>query len=62
MSYVENLLSNYITGFQKLHVSQHWIIRMLEIFKSALDKNEFVFALFMDLSKDFDNINHNSKT
>ena len=33
MSYVENVLLSFITEFQKLHESQPWIIRMLEIAK-----------------------------
>ena len=31
---------------------------MLEKWKKALDKGEYVSALFMDLSKAFDTINH----
>ena len=56
MSYVTNLLSDYITGFRKSHGSQHCLVKMLEKWKSALD-NESVCALFMDLSKAFDTIN-----
>ena len=58
MSYVTNLLSDYITGFRKSHATQHCLVKMLENWKSALDKSEFVCALFMDLSKAFDTINH----
>ena len=58
MSYVTNLLSDYITGFRKSHGSQHCLVKMLENWKSALDKSESVCALFMDLSKAFDTINH----
>ena len=57
MSYVTNLLSDYITGFRKSHGSQHCLVKMLEN-KSALDKSESACALFMDLSKAFDTINH----
>ena len=57
MSYVTNLFSDYITGFQKSHGSQHCLIKMLENWKSALDKSKSVCALFMDLSKAFDTIN-----
>ena len=56
MSYVTNLLSDYITGFRKSHGSQHCLVKMLENWKSALN-NESVCALFMDLSKAFDTIN-----
>ena len=51
MSYVTNLLSDYITGFRKSHATQHCLVKMLENWKS-------VCALFMDLSKVFDTINH----
>ena len=47
MPYVENLLSNYITWFQKIHGNQHYLLRMLENWTSALDQNETVFALFV---------------
>ena len=57
MSYVTNLLSDYITGFRKSHGSQHCLVKMLGNWKSALD-NESVCALFMDLSEVFDTINH----
>ena len=58
MSYVTNLFSDYITGFRKSHGSQHCLVKMLENWKSALDKSKSVCALFMDLSKAFDTINH----
>ena len=58
MSYVTNLLSDYITGFRKPHGSQHYLVKMLENLKSALDKSESVCALSMDLSKALDTINH----
>ena len=54
MSYVTNLFSDYITGFRKSHGSQHCLVKMLENWKSAVDKSESVCALFMDLSKAHD--------
>ena len=53
------MLSDCITGFRKSHGSQHCLAKMLENWKSALDKSESVCALFMDLLKAFDTINHN---
>ena len=44
MYYVENLLSDYITGFRKLHRSQHCHLKMLQNRKNALDKNKSVCA------------------
>ena len=53
------MLSDYITGFWKSHESKHCLVKILENWKSALDKSESVCALFMDHSKAFDTINHN---
>ena len=47
-----------MTGFRKSRGSQHCLLKMLENWKSALDKSESVCALFMDLSKAFDTTNH----
>ena len=47
MSYVTNLLLDYITGFRKSHGSQHCLVKMLENWKSSLHKSESVCALFM---------------
>ena len=51
-------LAHYITGFRKLHGTQNSLVVMLEKWKRALDKREYISALFMDLSKAFDTINH----
>ena len=56
--YMENKLSKFITGFRKLHGTQHSMVTMLENWKKALDKKEYICVLFMDLSKAFDTINH----
>ena len=39
-------------------LTQHWFVTMLEKWKKAVGKGEYVSALFMDLSKAFDTINH----
>ena len=39
-------------------LTQHWFVNMLEKWKKAVGKGEYVSALFMDLSKAFDTINH----
>ena len=57
-SYMENKLSKYLTGFRKNHGTQHCLVTMLEKWKDVLDKGEYICALFMDLSKAFDTINH----
>ena len=45
-------------GFQELHGTQHSLIVMLEKWKKALDKKENMSAIFMDLSKAFNTIDH----
>ena len=53
-----NKLAHSITSFRKSHGTQNSLIVMLEQWKRALGKGEYVSALFMDLSKAFDRINH----
>ena len=55
---MENKISECITGFRKSHGTQHSLLVMLEKFKKALDREENISAIFMDLSKAFDTINH----
>ena len=57
-SYMEEKLSKFITGLQKAHGTQHFLITMLEKWKIVSDKGKYVCCLFMDLSKAFDTINH----
>ena len=45
-------------GFQKSHGTQHSSIVMPEKWKKALDKEENMSAIFMDLSKAFDTTDH----
>ena len=58
MNYMKDKLVHSITGFRKSHGRQNSLVVMLEKWKRALDKGEYVSALFMDLSKAFDTINH----
>ena len=55
---MENKISKYVKGFRKSHGTQHSLIVMLEKWKKELDKEENMSAIFMDLSKAFDAINH----
>ena len=55
---MEDKLSKCLTGFRKSHGTQHLLLTMLEKWKKAVDKGEYVSVLFMDLSKAFDTINH----
>ena len=44
---------------QKRINTQKALLRLVEKWKTSLDKNGLAAALLMDLSKAFDNINHN---
>ena len=57
-NFMENKISKCVTGFRKSHGTQHSLIAMLEKWKKALDEEENILAIFMDLSKAFDTINH----
>ena len=52
---MKDKLSKCLTGFRKSHGTQHLLVTMLEKQKKAVVKGEHVSALFMDLSKAFDN-------
>ena len=57
-TYMKDKLSKCLTGFRKSHGTQHLLVTMLEKWKKAVDNGEYVSALFLDLSKAFDTINH----
>lgn len=42
--YMNDLPSNYITGFLKLHGSQHYLLKVLENWKRALCKGHSISA------------------
>ena len=52
-SFMENKISKYVTGSRKSHDTQHGKMEKKELYKE-----ENVSAIFMDLSKAFDNIYH----
>ena len=51
-------ISNYVTGFRKSHGTQHSLVTILERWKKAIDKGEYISVMYIDLSKAFDTINH----
>ena len=55
---MENKISKSVTGFRKSHGTQHSLKVMLKKWKKALDKEENMSAIFMNLSKAFHTINH----
>ena len=57
-TYFEPYFSSFLTDFCKNYNSQHSLLKMLELWKEASDKGKSVGAIFMDLSKAFDALNH----
>ena len=57
--YMQPHFSALLTGFRKNHNTQHSLIKMLEKWKYLLDKDYHIGAVYMDLSKAFDVLNHN---
>ena len=55
---MKDKLSKYLTGFRKSHGTQHLLVTMIEKWKKAVDNGEHVSALFLDLLKAYDRINH----
>ena len=60
--YTEPFLSNLLTGFRKKHSTQQCLLKLLEKWKEALEKGNFVDAIFMDHSKAFNTLNHDLLT
>ena len=50
--------SKYLTRFRKDHNTQHALLNMIENWKSNLNKGNKIGAIFMDLSKVFDTLDH----
>ena len=50
---MEDKISNYVTGFRKSHATQRSLVIMLERWKQAIDKAEYISVMYMDLSKIF---------
>ena len=53
-------LSKYVRGFRRSHGTQRSLMIMLQKCKDVPDKGEYIHVLFIDLSKTFDTINHDS--
>ena len=50
--------SKYLTGFCKNYNTQHALLYMAGNWKSNLNKGSKIGAIFMDLSKAFDTLDH----
>jgi hypothetical protein len=46
----ENIFHTFLCAFRKGHGCQTTLLRLLEDWKTALDKNQYVAAIVMDLS------------
>ena len=57
-SYMEGKLSKCLTDFRKSHGTQNSLLTMLGKWKRGIDNGSCASALFMDLLKAFDTINH----
>ena len=53
-----NFLSDFISAYRKGYSTNHVLLRLIENWKVALDRNLFTRAVLMDLSKTFDCISH----
>ena len=60
-SYMDETFAKCLTGFRNSHGTQYLLLTMLEKWKRGSDNGSYVSALFMDLSKVFDTINHDLK-
>ena len=56
--FFEYILNPYLCAFRRGHGSQTILLRLLEDWRNALDKNQYVAAVLMDLSKAFDCLPH----
>ena len=57
-AYMEEHLSQYLCGYRKGFNAQHTLIALIEKWKESLENKGYAGAIFMDLSKAFDTINH----
>ena len=56
--HMQSKFTKHITGFRKNHSTQNALLIMIKKWKTILNKKLKVGALFMDLSKGFDNLDH----
>ena len=56
--FFENIFNPYLCAFRRGHGCQTTLLRLLEDWRNALDKNQYVATVLMDLSKAFDCLPH----
>ena len=57
-TYMKVKFFKYLTGFRKNQNTQYALLNMIENWKSNLNKRNKIRAIFMDLSKDFNTLDH----
>ena len=53
-----NILYEFQFGFRQGHSTEHALVEIVDKMKQAIDNNELTCAIFLDLSKAFDTVNH----
>ena len=56
--YLENFLSELLSGFRKAHSTQHALFRLIQKWQADLDSGGYVGTILMDLSKAYDCLSH----
>lgn len=56
--FFENIFDKFLCAFRKGHGCQTTLLKLLEDWKLALERTEYLAAIFMDLSKAFDCLPH----
>ena len=56
--FFDNIVDHFLCALRKGHGCQTTLLRLLEDWKQALDCNEYIAAILMDLSKAFDCLPH----
>ena len=57
-TYFNEVFDVFLCAFRKKHGCQTTLLRLVDDWKKALDRNEYVAAILMDLSKAFDCLPH----
>ena len=57
--FMETKFSKFVTGFQKNYNTQYALLRMIENWKTKLNKRDKTNVIITDLSKAFSTLNHN---
>ena len=58
VSYIDQYLSPFLCGYRKGYSTQYALLGLIEKWKKMIDNQGYSGAVFMDLSKAFDTINH----